>query len=149
MSASRRVTLILDSRLDELDRLHATVATFCADADRANHASAIALCAEELVTNTILHGFNGEAGHPIAVELISSPRAIGGRIIDDGPPFDPTREITADLTSDIDDRDIGGLGRHLVSTMMDQFRYVRDCGRNVVSFRRDVNRGKIERGDHH
>ena len=136
MSADRRISLVLDSRLDEIDRLHKAIAAFCADAGRGGEAAAFVLCAEELVTNTILHGFGGEAGHAVSVDLTASADAMAVRIVDDAQAFDPTVDIEADLDSDIETREIGGLGRHLVSTLMDTFSYARDEGRNVVSFGR-------------
>ena len=136
----RQARCVLDSRLDELDRLAELVAAFCRDIGREAQTAAFNLCAEEIVTNVVLHGYAGEPGHPIAVELRADADRISCRVIDEGIAFDPTAEPDADLTSVLEDRPIGGLGRHLVSTMMDEFRYCRDDGRNVVVFGRTAGR---------
>ena len=55
-------------------------------------------------------------------------------IADDGRPFDPLTEAPEpDLESAIEDRPIGGLGVHLVRTMMDEVRYRREEGKNRLT----------------
>jgi len=145
----RRLVLVLDSRLDELDRLSREIDAFCAanaleaEADRFN------LCAEELVVNAIVHGFHGEPGHPVTVELTLANDRLEGRITDGGPAFDPTINIAPDLAAGVETRDIGGLGRYLVSTMMDAFCYRRDGNINHVTFGRAVRTGKADEGGGH
>jgi anti-sigma regulatory factor (Ser/Thr protein kinase) len=43
---------------------------------------------------------------------------------------------TPDLEADLDERRIGGLGVHLVRTMMDEVSYTRTNNRNVVVIRK-------------
>ena len=63
--------------------------------------------------------------------------AIGDRDItlsfrDDGAPFDPLAHPSPDLEADLEDRDIGGLGVHLVRTLADEITYVREARHNLL-----------------
>ncbi len=146
MTRPRRLVLVLDSRLDELDRLNREIEAFCAANALEAEASRFNLCAEELAVNAIVHGFQGEAGHPITVQLTLSHDRLEGEITDSGPAFDPTANIAPDLAADIETREIGGLGRYLVSTMMDTFCYRRDGEFNRVTFGRSVRRRRADEG---
>ena len=54
--------------------------------------------------------------------------------MDNGRPFDPLNDAPEpDLDSGVADRAVGGLGVHLVRTMMDEMRYRRDRGRNHLT----------------
>ena len=71
--------------------------------------------------------------HLIEVSLEVGKRRFIVTISDDGVEFDPFLLPEPDLESDIDDRQIGGLGIHLVRTIMDDFSHRRIDGRNVTT----------------
>ena len=53
---------------------------------------------------------------------------------DDGVPFDPTHDVKApDVTVGIEDREIGGLGIHMVKKMSKSVGYVREAGKNILT----------------
>ena len=54
-------------------------------------------------------------------------------IIDTGTPFDPTKVKEADTTLSAEDRQIGGLGIHLVRQLMDEMRYSYTNGQNILT----------------
>ena len=54
-------------------------------------------------------------------------------ISDAGVPFNPFGLNAPDVQASLDERDIGGLGIHLVKTVMDDVDYSRRAGRNVVT----------------
>jgi serine/threonine-protein kinase RsbW len=51
---------------------------------------------------------------------------------DDGRPFDPLLVPPPDLTLPLERRPIGGLGIHLIRSLMDEVAYARHDGRNVL-----------------
>ena len=55
-------------------------------------------------------------------------------ILDTGRPFDIQSTSEPDLTGDISDRKIGGLGVHLIRKMVDEVQYYRDKGVNILTF---------------
>ena len=61
-------------------------------------------------------------------------------IIDDGIAFNPFDAPAPDTTLALEDREIGGLGVHIVRTMMDEVFYERDGNKNVVTVSKQLDR---------
>ncbi len=92
------------------------------------------LVLEELVTNIIFYGYEDKSPHEIVLDFSVDDEKVGIAITDDAKPFDPTKKETPDsLEKSIEDRNIGGLGIHLVSTLMDSFTYHRENNNNVLN----------------
>lgn len=64
----------------------------------------------------------------------SSPRACSPRFPNSGSPFDPREAPAPDLNSALDERDIGGLGLHLLRTLAEGLDYERRDGANLTRF---------------
>jgi len=91
------------------------------------------LCVEELLVNSINHGYAAGVAPDVEVDVAASPQALVIEISDGAAPFDPTKDsANPDLEADLDDRPIGGLGVHLVKQMTDEMSYQRSNGRNQV-----------------
>ena len=129
MSAKLRLTI--ETKLEELDRLSAAIE----DVGRDNNwppdlTFQVNLVLEELWLNVVNYGHSG-GFHEVEIELTSEAEALTIEITDDGKPFNPLNEALApDVTASLNDRAVGGLGIHLVRTMMDEMRYKREGGRN-------------------
>jgi anti-sigma regulatory factor (Ser/Thr protein kinase) len=54
-------------------------------------------------------------------------------MIDSGKPFDVTSLSDPDLTANIDERKMGGLGVFLIKKMVDEVRYRRENDQNILS----------------
>ena len=92
----------------------------------------INIALEEVIVNIINYSYvNTEGKITIECSPESKNRFII-TIIDSGPPFDITASLTPDLTSDIDNRAIGGLGIHLVKKMMDEVHYHHENKQNIL-----------------
>ncbi|HEU5408644.1 MAG TPA: anti-sigma factor antagonist, partial [Nitrospira sp.] len=57
-------------------------------------------------------------------------------IKDDGIPFNPLTVATPDLSRLLHEREIGGLGIHLVRSMFDEVTYHRNVGHNVLTVKK-------------
>lgn len=97
---------------------------------------AVNLALEELVTNTISYGFEDGGEHVITISLDVDGPDLHVRVEDDAKAFNPLEREAPDLNAPIEDRPIGGLGVHLVRTLMDEVRYERVGARNVLSMRK-------------
>lgn len=75
---------------------------------------------DELLTNTISYGYTNSKQHAINVNIEITSNLLTITIADDGVPFDPFKVDAPDTTLGIDERDIGGLGIHLVRNIMDK-----------------------------
>jgi anti-sigma regulatory factor (Ser/Thr protein kinase) len=87
---------------------------------------------DELLANILSHGTSANDGVSATVEVESDHDRLTVTLTDDGPPFDPFRLASPDTTLSVDDRQIGGLGIHLVRELMDDVSYERRDGQNVV-----------------
>lgn len=91
----------------------------------------LALVLEEAVANVINHAFSGvPAPHRIAIELAIEDDRVTAEIIDNGHAFDPSAAPDPDRTTPLEQRDVGGLGIHLIRRMMDRVEYRRADGEN-------------------
>ena len=60
-------------------------------------------------------------------------------ISDNGTPFDPTTKAEVDTTLSAEERNIGGLGIHLIRQRMDSINYEYIEGRNVLTLLKSLN----------
>ena len=85
---------------------------------------------DEILTNVIGYGFEDDAIHLIEIDVECARGEFTIEIIDDGKPFDPLSQPPPDLEADLENREVRGLGIHLVRKLMDRVRYTRRDGRN-------------------
>ena len=91
------------------------------------------LALEELGLNIMDYGLE-DAQQVIEITLTSDDDSLVIEIVDEGRPFDPLTEAPApDLDGPVEDRRVGGLGVHLVRTMMDDMQYRREQGKNRLT----------------
>lgn len=90
------------------------------------------LVLEEMMLNVMTHS---GATDPVVMRLTSRPNQAEFEIIDNGMPFDPT-EVAAPEEQDASslmDMAIGGLGIHLVRSMVQDMRYRREDDANHLT----------------
>lgn len=125
--------LNLPNELGALSRLSAAVQRFLVRGDVASDTVfSVDLILEELVTNIIRHAYDDDARHEIAVRLNLEPGRIVIRVEDDGREFDPREAPPANLEGDLESRQPGGMGVHLVREIAEQVDYRRVGERNRV-----------------
>ncbi len=92
------------------------------------------LALEEAVTNVIMYAYpdNGVSATFFVDFDIDDSNIATWRIVDTGKPFDPTAKQDADLTLDVMERPIGGLGIFMVKEIMDEIAYRRENGQNIL-----------------
>ena len=93
----------------------------------------IRLAAEEVLVNIITHGYPETPG---AIELTLQPRpkeSLEMVFADWGIPFDPLSMPEPNVCACLEERKIGGLGVFLLRKIMDEVRYKREDGRNILT----------------
>jgi sigma-B regulation protein RsbU (phosphoserine phosphatase) len=83
----------------------------------------IGIVFDELLSNTIKYGYSDENEHEIEVKIRFYKDKLTVTILDDGNPYNPFEQTVPDTTLSIPDRDIGGLGVHLVKFLVDDYHY--------------------------
>ena len=84
------------------------------------------LVVEEACINIIEHGYEGLQPGTIAITFQATDHQVSITITDFGREFDPTKYPPPDLTSEWDQRPVGGLGVYLITKLMDSVRYTSD-----------------------
>jgi serine/threonine-protein kinase RsbW len=102
----------------------------------------IELVVEEIFINICKHAY-GDAGGGVEVRCGLADGRFVLEMVDFGQPFDLTSLPDPDLTQDVQERKVGGLGVYFIKKMTDAFGYRREDNGNVlkVSFSLDP-RGK-------
>lgn len=91
------------------------------------------LVLEELVINVINYGYPDNRVGYIDVLIETNAKEIHIHITDDGKPFNPFQREAPDLSLDIEDRPIGGLGIYLVKSYMHSYDYCYAKNKNKVT----------------
>ncbi|MDR2442228.1 MAG: ATP-binding protein [Deltaproteobacteria bacterium] len=128
-------SLLLTAGLDRLDEVRSFLTKDFPD-ELAALTPSVELILEEFLVNVVTHAYKGSPG-PLEVNIRQVtfddwPHLVL-EVVDWGPPFDPFSEATPpELTQDIDDKPIGGLGIHLIRNIAAHHSYCRDRGANSV-----------------
>lgn len=92
----------------------------------------VCLALDEAVTNVVLYAYEKPGTGKIKIDALVSLDKLVLRITDSGKAFDPTDTADPDISLPGEDRPIGGLGIFLVRKLMDEVRYRRQKGQNVL-----------------
>ena len=92
------------------------------------------LVLEELGLNILSYGGAETDRRPeLEILLISEDESLTIEVTDDGMPFNPLEDaVDPNVDALIEERSIGGLGVHLVRTLMDDLSYERANGKNQL-----------------
>lgn len=93
------------------------------------------LAIEEVAANVMMHGYAQRAPGPLEMAICADREQVTVTISDRAEPFDPEYAPLPDLSAPVEQREIGGLGWHLVKQVVDQlaYRYDPTYG-NTVTF---------------
>ncbi len=126
-----RMTIGAD--LGEVARVNAAFGEFAdAHAVPASIRRSMNVVLDELLTNTVRYGFAGREGGEVTIDVELRTDRLSVTLTDDGKPFNPLGAAAPDTALPMEERQIGGLGIHLVRRMMDEVSYHRRTDRNVV-----------------
>ena len=92
----------------------------------------LALALEECGSNIVNHALQRDPRQKFQVVIKHTSSAVTIELRDRGPAFDPTQVRVAEPVTGEDDRPPGGWGIQLVRHYMDEIRYRREAGENVL-----------------
>jgi sigma-B regulation protein RsbU (phosphoserine phosphatase) len=90
------------------------------------------LAIEEAVVNVMDYAYPPGTKGEVDIEVKADADKLMFTISDNGVAFDPTAKAEVDTTLSAEERQIGGLGIHLVRHIMDNVEYERKDGRNIL-----------------
>jgi anti-sigma regulatory factor (Ser/Thr protein kinase) len=91
----------------------------------------IQIAVEEAFVNICSYAYVGGSGE-VEVNCSSNGDSFVIEIIDSGVPFDITVLEDPDVTADISEREVGGLGGLLIRKLMDMVVYRREDNKNIL-----------------
>ena len=74
----------------------------------------------------------------LVAHLAASRDELTTEVTDPGRAFNPLDVAAPDLTAPLAERSLGGLGIHLVRSLMDSVEYRRENGKNVLTLRKRI-----------
>ena len=126
--------LILHNDIREIPQLAAFMETIATETKMdSSLAMSMNLALEEAVSNVILYAYPKGSDGLVDIEAFIREDRLDFIITDSGVPFDPTTVADPDVTLDVKDRPVGGLGIYLVKSIMDHVSYARVEGKNILS----------------
>jgi sigma-B regulation protein RsbU (phosphoserine phosphatase) len=127
-------TVVLRNQLSDLETLDPILDRFGRHGrlPAATMAELRVVC-DDIVSNVINHGYPHGGEHDIEVRLELTGRRLVVTVSDDGVAFNPLAVPPPDTTLPLEQRELGGLGIHLVRNLTDEATYGRHGGRNVIT----------------
>ena len=99
----------------------------------------LTLAIEEAVANVMKYAYpEGEVG-PIEIDATIKDSSLSFTIKDSSTPFDPTQVKKADITLSAEEREIGGLGIHLIRSIMDTVEYHHTSNQNILTLTKNID----------
>ncbi len=96
------------------------------------------LVLEEAVVNVINYAYPKEEHQSIYLSAALHDDSIVFVLTDTGKEFDPTQAPEADITLSAEERPIGGLGIFLIRQIMNEVKYQRIEGKNVLTLEKKL-----------
>lgn len=95
----------------------------------------IELALEETLVNIMNYAYPGETGDIEVMCKSDNGEWFVMEIIDKGIPFDVLSVPAPDLTLDLSEREVGGLGIYFMKNVMDHVGYRREGGKNILEMK--------------
>ena len=132
-------TLTITNDLKCVPQLNAFIDEVCEDNgfDMATTMQ-INLAIEEAVVNVMKYAYPPGRQGDVTIEASLNDVRLKFTIIDSGKPFDPTVQPKVDTTLSAEERNIGGLGIHIMRQNMDSINYERMDNLNVLTLRKKI-----------
>ncbi len=136
--------MAIKNRLSEIDRVNSEFEVFVEQQGIPQSATRqLKLAFDELLNNTISYGYKDDEEHEIDIRVEVLDQRLLVTIVDDGVPFNPFTREAPDISLDIDEREIGGLGIHLCQQIMDEASYKRGIDKNQVTLIKYLDKQRL------
>jgi serine/threonine-protein kinase RsbW len=132
-------SIILANDISEISRLYEFIEELGSDFSLSpDIVFNLNLVLEEAVVNIINYAYPKEDHESIYLSAKMHEGSIVLVLTDTGKEFDPTAVPEADVTLSADDRQIGGLGIFLIRQIMNEVKYERIEGKNVLTLEKKL-----------
>lgn len=133
------ITVRLPADLREIERLNRLIRQFGDLHEVPSRVLyAVNLALDEVVTNVVRHGFEDAKDQEVVACIVAKPAEVTTEVSDSGREFDPLAVPPPNLDAPLSERTLGGLGIHLIRSLMDVVEYRRENGKNVLTMRKRI-----------
>ena len=94
----------------------------------------IAIAVEEIFVNIAHYAYSAQPGG--AAIRVSVGAEVTIEFEDNGKPYNPLEKDAPDISADVEERQIGGLGVFMVKKIMDSVEYQYDGNKNTLTIRK-------------
>ena len=131
--------LTLPNDIDTIPQLNEFIDVFCEEQGiDMDVCMSLNLAIEEAVVNVMNYAYpSGTTGY-VDIEAEADESAVTFTISDNGTPFNPTEKADVDITLSAEERPVGGLGIHLVRTIMDMVSYEYADHKNILTLKKNL-----------
>ena len=102
--------------------------------------ASLEMVADEIFANIMSYAYEERADKWVELSMCLKDGTVTMTFTDGGRPFDPLGAPTPDISLSADEREIGGLGIHIVRSVMDDVSYLRDGNKNILTTRKKIKR---------
>ncbi|MGD2270108.1 MAG: ATP-binding protein [Desulfobacterales bacterium] len=129
-------TLMLKNDISEIKKITDFLCKVCEENDICNKILCDAtLAIEEIFANIVHYAYEDKNEHLVKISIKIGDDNLTLEIIDDGKPFNPLEAPSPDTHAPFEEREVGGLGIHLVRNITDELEYTRVKGKNVLKMK--------------
>ena len=122
------------NRPEEIDRVNAEFGDFLEEKGiPVSLGYKVNISFDELLSNIISYAYTDDGEHVIDIKIELSGDRLVITISDDGIPYNPLGTAVPDTSLSLEEREIGGLGIHLVRNLMGDVTYQRKVNKNVTT----------------
>lgn len=133
------ITVRLPADLREIERLNRLIRQFGDLHEVPSRVLyAVNLALDEVVTNVVRHGFADPKDQEVVAHVVAKTSEVVTEVSDSGRPFDPVAVPPPNLEAPLSERTLGGLGIHLIRSLMDAVEYRRENEKNVLTMRKRI-----------
>ena len=118
-------SVILTAQFENLELVREFVGDVATDSGlKPSAVYAVQLAVDEAFSNIIEHAYGGECLENVQCSCEITDEALVVKLRDCGQAFRPGKVPTPDLTADLEDRKIGGLGLYFMRQLMDEVDFI-------------------------
>ncbi len=137
---TQRLDIPIKNTLDEFSRLVEGVAQFLAENEVSPKVDFTAnLVIEEAVLNVIHYAYPTQGDDDIGFTMEIDGRELTITLSDAGRPYDPLARPEPDVNAPLEDRQVGGLGVHLIKKTCKRVNYVYEKNQNKLTMVIDLD----------
>lgn len=134
---SRKITLFIESDLENVSLICIAVNALCANFDLDDEISYhMELCVAEAVNNSIIHAYKAISGYDVEVNIEFSREQLMFEVCDTGRfmgMIGDNISLSAFDPNDVTTLPIGGLGLFIIHKLMDDVTYESIRGKNILT----------------